>query len=342
MALAAATIVGAGLKAARPILTPVLLAALITLAVAPLLHGLRSRRVPDALAIATVLVTTLLAFVAMGALVGGSINAFVARLPQYEVQLRSGVADLAAWLTQQGVALSPELLSKMIDPGPVLALLARMLQGVANLLWMVVLILLVVGFMLLEVLGLRSKLQLAALGPKQFEELERATRLVTRYLGVKILTSAATGLLIGVLTASVGLELWVLWGLLAFILNFIPAIGSILAAIPAVALAALQLGMGPALLVTSGYLAINLSIGNGIEPRVMGTALGLSPLVVFFSLMLWGWLLGPIGALLSVPLTIIVRIYLASMPDLNWIAVLLGPPDQPHLLTEAPKTPRRD
>lgn len=335
MALAAAIVVAAGIKAARPILTPVLLAALITLASAPLLHALRTRRVPEGLAIAIVLISTLLALIGLGALVGGSINAFIAELPQYEAQLRQSADDLGRWLARFGLALSPELMGEIIDPGPALGLLGRVLQGFANLVSMALLVLIVVAFMLVESLGLRTKLQRIGLSSAQFAELEGATRLVNRYLGVKVLTSAATGILIGLYTTALGVELAMLWGLLAFLLNFVPTIGSILAAIPAVVLSALQLGLGPATAVAAGYLVINFAIGNGLEPRIMGAALGLSPLVVFFSLLLWGWLLGPIGALLSVPLTIVVRIYLASMPDLAWLSVLLGPPSSHDLVTES-------
>ena len=124
-----------------------------------------------------------------------------------------------------------------------------------------------------------------------------------------------------------------LWGLLAFILNYVPTIGSILAAIPAVALGMLQLGPGMGLLLALGYLVINTVIGNGLEPRAMGAALGISPLVVFFSLLVWGFLLGPVGALVSVPLTVVVRIYLARVPELAWLAVLLGPAQEDDALT---------
>ena len=116
-----------------------------------------------------------------------------------------------------------------------------------------------------------------------------------------------------------------LWGVMAFLLNFVPNIGSIIAAVPAVLLALVQLGMGTALFVAAGYLVVNIVIGSVLEPRFMGRGLGLSTLVVFLSLVFWGWVLGPVGMLLSVPLTITVKLALDSSKDTRWLGILLGP-----------------
>ncbi|MDH5671283.1 MAG: AI-2E family transporter [Myxococcales bacterium] len=343
LVLASVVVVLAGIKAATPILTPVLLAGFITMASTPLLLWLRARRVPDSLSIVLVMMVTLSVVTLLGLLVATSVNALVVRVPQYEQQLRSSMTELGQWLGGHGLALSPQTLSEMIDPGPVLSVLGQVLQGLASFASVAALVLLVVVFMLLESLGLRRKLERIALEPSQILELEGVSRMVYRYLGVKTLTSGATGLLVGLWTAYVGLDLPVLWGVLAFLLNYVPTIGSIIAAVPAVVVALLQLGVGPALAVVVGYLLINFVIGNGVEPRIMGAALGLSPLVVFFSLLLWGWLLGPIGALLSVPLTILARIFLASMPDLAWLSILLGPAEHDDIaatsLPPPPPTP---
>ena len=127
-----------------------------------------------------------------------------------------------------------------------------------------------------------------------------------------------------VLLALIGVDYPVLWGALAFLLNFIPNIGSIIAAVPPVLLALIQLGVAQAALVAGGFLVINMAIGNFLEPRYMGQGLGLSTLVVFLSLVFWGWVLGPVGMLLSVPLTIAVKIALEVRPDTRWMAIMLG------------------
>jgi len=144
------------------------------------------------------------------------------------------------------------------------------------------------------------------------------------YMAIKAATSLATGVLIGVGMILLGVDYPILWGLLAFLLNFIPNIGSIIAAVPAILLAMLQLGLGSALAVGIYFLAVNMVIGNFIEPRVMGRGMGLSTLVVFMSLVFWGWLLGPVGMMLSVPLTMLVKFGTESHADTRWIAILLS------------------
>lgn len=323
--IASVVVILAGIYAARQVLTPVLLAGFITMASTPLMQWLRQRRVPESVSITIALTITVSVLTLLALLVAGSINSFVLRVPRFEAQLTSAVESMQRWLGEQGFVISSGSLADLVDPGPVLSLLGGAVQGLASFASFTVLVVLVVAFMLLESAGLRDKLERVSLSRRQISDLEGLSQMMYRYLGVKTLTSAATGLLIGLWTSFLGLELFVLYGVLAFLLNYVPTVGSIVAALPAVILALLQFGPGTALATTLGYLLVNFVIGNGIEPRIMGAAMGLSPLVVIFSLLLWGWLLGPVGALLSVPLTILVRILLASTPDLNWLSVLLGP-----------------
>ena len=147
---------------------------------------------------------------------------------------------------------------------------------------------------------------------------------INRYMVIKTITSLSTGIVIGIWLWFLGVDYALLWALLAFLLNFVPNIGSIIAAIPAVLLALVQFGVGKALMTALGYVAVNVIIGSLIEPRFMGRGLGLSTLVVFLSLVFWGWVLGPVGMLLSVPLTMILKIALESNDDTLWIAVILG------------------
>ena len=145
-------------------------------------------------------------------------------------------------------------------------------------------------------------------------------------MGIKTATSAVTGVLVAALLFLLGVDYPVLWGLLAFLLNFVPNIGSIMAAIPPVLLAFLQpeSGMATAMYTALGFVAINCFISYAIEPRFMGQGLGLSTLVVFVSLVFWGWVLGPVGMLLSAPLTMTFKIVLSDFDDTRWIAVLMG------------------
>ena len=145
-----------------------------------------------------------------------------------------------------------------------------------------------------------------------------------RYLVIKTLISLITGTFITLWLWILGVDFALLWGFCAFVLNYIPNLGSIIAAVPTTLLAVLQLGFGYALLVALGYLVVNVALGNFVEPLWMGRRLGLSALVVLLSLVFWGWVWGPVGMLLSVPLTMVVKIMLENSEDLKWVAVLLG------------------
>ena len=179
--------------------------------------------------------------------------------------------------------------------------------------------------MLLEASGLpRKLLALSGGSPLLMEQAERIRDAINRYMSLKTALSILTGLLVTLLLRALGVDYAILWGLLATFFNFVPNIGSIIAAVPAVLLALIQFGPSTALLTAGGYLIINVSIGNFLEPRIMGRGLGLSTLVVFLSLVFWGWVLGPVGMLLSVPLTMIVKITLENFEQTHWIAVLLS------------------
>jgi AI-2 transport protein TqsA len=136
--------------------------------------------------------------------------------------------------------------------------------------------------------------------------------------------SLATGLAAGLWCLVMDIPYAVLWGVAAFFLNFVPTVGSIVAALPPCLLALVQDGGGSAMILALGYVVINVGISNGIEPRFMGRGLGLSPLVVVLSMIIWGWVLGPIGMLLSVPLTTVVKLALEANEDTRWMAVILG------------------
>ena len=188
------------------------------------------------------------------------------------------------------------------------------------------LVFLTVVFILFEAAGFSAKMKLAfGSGQDPFGHLGRISAQIQAYLVAKATVSAATGFLIGIWVAVMGLDFPLLWGVLAFIFNFIPTLGSIFAAIPAVLLALVQpgLGLGSAALIAAGYLAVNVAFGNVIEPLLLGRRLGLSTLVVFVSLVFWGWVWGPVGMLFSVPLTMVVKIALENTADLRWLAVML-------------------
>jgi len=321
---AALIIVLAGFKAAQTLVIPFLLALFLAIICAPAVTWLTRRKVPAGIAVVAVVIVLLAVFSGFGAVLGGSVNEFTSFAAQYQARFDGLVESTSVWFEERDI--DPETLDvlNMLQPSRLINLLGGVLRNLAAVLSNLFLILLTMIFMLLEAASIPVKVK-AAVGNGRFdvEKMHHAVIQVQRYLGLKTLTSLATGLLIGFWTAVLGLDFAVIWGLLAFLLNYIPNIGSIVAAIPAVLLGLVQGGIGFALLVAIGYAVVNVGIGNFTEPWLMGRTLGLSTLVVFLSLVFWGWMWGSVGMLLSVPLTMIIKILLENTDDLRWMAVML-------------------
>jgi len=326
LGMAAFVVVIAGMKTAQSIIVPFLLAAFISIISAPYLNWLNRKGMPMPLALLVIILVIVAAGVALAALLGTSLDAFSQALPSYQDRLQGKVVELAQWLGEQGIDVSGQTFLSFLNPGSAMALASGLLKGLGNVLTNAFLILLTVIFILMEASSFPVKLRMA-LGSPDHALTETYTVLnnIKRYMSIKLLTSALTGALVAAGLSIMGVDFPVLWGFFAFLLNFIPNIGSIIAAIPAVLLALLQFGVGGALGVAALYLVTNVAIGSVLEPRWMGNQLGVSPLIVFVSLVFWGWVFGPVGMFLSVPLTISVQIALASRDDTRWIAVLLGP-----------------
>ena len=324
--IASFVVVVAGMSAAKVVLVPFLLAAFIAIITAPPLFWLQRKGLPTWLALLIVILGVLFIALLMAGLVGSSVKDFSRDLPVYEAKLKQQTSLITEWLERLGVDISGLSLTKIFDPGAAMKLVATLLNSLGNVLANGFLILMTVIFILLEASGFPAKLRTVLGGPESsLVRFDNFISNVKHYMAIKTLVSLATGILIAIWLTIIGVDYPLLWGLLTFALNYIPNIGSIIAAVPAVLLAIIQLGFMKAGAAAAGYVVINLLMGSVIEPRFMGRGLGLSTLVVFLSLLFWGWLLGPVGMLLSVPLTITAKIALDSRDDTRWIAVLLGP-----------------
>jgi predicted PurR-regulated permease PerM len=318
-------VVVAGMRAASSILVPFLLSMFIAIICAPPLFWMQRRGVPNALAVLSILVGIIVIGLLLAAFVGTSLNDFSKALPVYEKRLADMTAAVVSWLKHLGLEFSGPVLTDYFDPGKAMKMAANTLAGLSGLLTNVFMILLTVIFILLEASGIPQKLRTALGDPEEsMGQFRSVTESLNRYLGLKTVFSLATGVAIAIWLAILGVDFPLLWGLVAFLLNYVPNIGSIIAAIPAILLALIQLGVGPALLTCLGYVVVNVVFGSILEPKFMGRRLGLSTLVVFLSLVFWGWVLGPVGMVLSVPLTMIVKIAMESNEDTRWIAIMLG------------------
>jgi predicted PurR-regulated permease PerM len=329
--LAALVVVIYGMQAASVLLVPFLVAVFLALiAVRPLLW-MQSNRIPAIVAALVIVITIVLILSIIVAMLAASLADFAAAMPSYQARLESLVTNTGKFLADTfGKNLYFESLNDVIDLGAAMRIVAMVLNSVREVMTNIFLIVLTLVFILLEASSMPTKVSAALLGHGEFanaESLER-TRLfldnLGRYLGIKTLTSMTTGILIGLLAWGIGLDFPLLWAMLAFLLNYIPTIGSIIAAIPAILLAVVQLGFGEAMMVAAGFLSINTLLGNFLEPRMMGFGVGISPLIVFIGLFFWGWVFGPVGMLLSVPLTMMLKMAVESDERTRWIGMLMG------------------
>lgn len=321
---AAFVIVVSGLKMASSLVVPFLLSVFIAMIVSPLLALLKKRGIPGVAAIALVIMLIMSIGLMLGAVIGSSLDSFREDMPIYSAKLSAMSESLQQWLSATGIAIDATQWQSSFDPSAVMSLVGSTLASFGNVMTNSVMILLTVIFILAENITFAEKLKLARGNANSQQWLSKFSDSVQGYLAIKAAISVATGLLIFIWLSIVGVDYAVLWGLLAFLLNFVPTVGSFIAAVPAVLLALVQLGLGPAGLTLGGFVAVNFLMGSALEPRLMGKGLDLSPLVVFVSLVLWGWVLGPVGMLLSIPLTIMIKIALETQPDTRWISIMLG------------------
>ena len=333
LAVAALVVIAAGVKAAEQLMVPLLLSAFLATIAATPVFWLQRFRVPKGAAIAAVFLGLVVTLVGVGTVVAQSVAGFRARLPVYQ----KGVAELQegvfGFLRRIGVEITPNVL----DPGVVLGFVGDAIQNVVSLLSSGLVILLTVIFILAEAWSFPRKLGTMLADPERdLPHFARFAENVNRYIGIKTVVSVATGVFVTLALWLIGVDFPVLWGLCAFMLNYIPTIGSVIAAVPPVLLAQVQLGAGGAGATLAVFLVVNVVMGNVVEPRFMGRGLGLSTLAVFLSLVFWNWMFGPVGMLLSVPLTMTAKIALEANPRTEWIAHVLDPAEPGE---EAPAQP---
>jgi predicted PurR-regulated permease PerM len=326
--LAAIVLIVAGLKAAAPLLVPFLLALFIAVICAPMFLGMQRRGMPSGLAL-LIMVGLLLALgVSLAWLLNRAIANHADLLAQYQPALRARTAELFAWLEARGIA-TPESVREYFNLQWVLRNLGTIVGTVGDVVATAFIVLVITIFMLLEAAALPVKFRfLAGVGDGAWARLHQIGTDVRRYMVLKTIMSLLTGGLVMLLLYAMGIKFAVTLGLVAFLLNFVPVIGSIIAGIPGVLLALVEFGFGSALITLIGYVVINVGVSNGVEPRFLGHDLDLSPLVVLASVIFWGWILGPVGMLLSVPLTMTLKIALEHDEGTRWLGLLLG--GKPH------------
>ncbi len=334
LTLAALVVIIAGLREADALFPPFLIAVVLSVLVAPLVLWLEKRRVPAPVAVGVALVLVFAALAGFGALLTTAFVGYEEALPGYRQAMTERSLSAIAWLRSYGVQIEATELNEVLHPERLFDLSMDFLGGMVGAVSNTALVLLTMMFVLLEATTFPKKLRAVIDNPKDdLKEWRSILVAIQRYLAIKTAVSLVTGATATLLLWALGVDFPLLWGMVAFLLNYIPTVGSIIASVPAILIALVQpdLGIGVAALVAFGYMVINTLYGSIIEPQLMGRRLGISPLVVFVSLAFWFWVWGPLGGLLSVPLTIVVRLALERSEELHWLSVLIGSSPEPEV-----------
>jgi predicted PurR-regulated permease PerM len=311
---------------------PLFFAILLCYALGIPLEFMRRFHLPGFVRIILVIATMLFLIFMLGKLVVLNVADFQSRLPEYETKFwEYGNIILTRFeiTRDQANEAIQAFLGKIWQNHFTFGSLIKSFSGsffafLGNVLWVV----LFMAFILAERESFARRL-VKQLGQEKaapvLESLQQINHSVQHYLGLKTLISLMTGILVTIILSLAGVDFALLWGVLTFVLNFIPTIGSIIATLPPIAITLFQSGsLGKTFLIGLLLLGIHFTVGNIIEPKLMGRGLNLSALVVLFSLIFWGWLWGIPGMLLAVPLTGAIRIGMEQIEATKTVAVLIS------------------
>ncbi|MCX6224930.1 MAG: AI-2E family transporter [Bacteroidia bacterium] len=327
--VAALVIIFAGVIYAKSIITPFFLALFISIICAQPIAWLENRKIPRLAAFLIVLAGLILIFTGFIFLIGGTLSSFSSNVGEYETTLTTMGNSVIQYLNEQGLKIPENLLSGIIQPAKILSITANAVNGLLNVMGKTFLVFLIILFILMEFGSFMVKARAMVSGTgRSIDYFYTIAKNIRQYLWIKTLVAISVGILIYIALLIIGIDYPLLWALIAALMNYIPNIGSIIASIPAFVFALVQVGIGGAMWTLAAFMVIYNVVGNFIEPRIMGKGLGLSTLVVFLSLLFWGLIFGTVGMILSVPITMAIKIILEQNEKTRWLAILLGTPDE--------------
>ena len=342
--LACLFVVLAGMKVAAGVLVPVVYGFFLAVLSYPLVRWLRRHSVPSVLALGITMLVNLGLLAGLLTVGIRLLISFWADLPRYLRGVQRYVTDFAGWLEAKGVDDAKNLVAGIFDWNTIFGYatqqdVVKTLGGflgttfgtLATVFGSLIMTLIVMMFILMEAQGTQSRLQAVnRSGGPDFTGLMRSASDIQKYLGVKTLISALTGVMAGFWCWFFDLHYPLLWALLAFLFNFIPAVGSTAASLPAIVEALVQGGPMHAVIVGIGYGGINFVLDNFVQPTMLGNRFGISPLVIILSVIFWGWLWGPLGMFLAVPLTMVLKVLLDNSEEFQWISVAMAKKKMRH------------
>ncbi|MGB5387724.1 MAG: AI-2E family transporter [Eudoraea sp.] len=325
ISLAAFMIVIAGLIYGASLITPILMALFISIICTQPITYLKKKKVPQGLAVLIVFALLIAIFFGFGDLIGSSLSSFSENSGIYEQNLDKMGTSVINFFNDKGFNISYDKIKGLMEPSKIMGFTAGALSELGGFMSNLLTILFLVLFLLLELDDISVKVDAILKDySAKYSFFDVIAKSIRHYLSIKTLTSLLTGIVLWIILAIIGVDYAILWGLIAFLLNYIPTIGSFIAAFPAVLFALVQLGFGGALATLIAFVAVNMIIGSIVEPKLMGQGLGLSTTIVFLSLIFWGFVFGTVGMFLSVPLTMTMKIMCEQNPKTKWIAIVLG------------------
>jgi AI-2 transport protein TqsA len=337
ISLACLFVVLAGMKQAAGVLVPIVYAFFLAVLSFPLLRWLVKKRIPSPIALGLTMLVNLSVLAGIITLAVRLLMSFNKDLPRYLRGLQTTLNEFAGWLQDKGVTDAKAAIDSLFDWNQLISYvtqqdivqsLGSMLSTfgtVATFLAGLIMVLILMMFVLMEAQGTERRLvAVRQAGGPDLSGLLRSATDIQKYLGVKTLISALTGVLAGVWCWFLDLQYPLLWAILAFVFNYIPAVGSSAASIPAIVEALVQHGSGAAIGVAIGYGLVNFSLDNFVQPQLLGNRFGISALVVVLSVIFWGWLWGPLGMFLAVPLTMVIKVLLDNNEEFRWISIAMA------------------
>ena len=318
-------IILAGMKMASQVVVILFLAIFISSIFSTLLNVLQKKHIPRIFSYFVILLIVILIGLMLAYVINISLKDFITNLPAYEEKFKVTILNLLHYTQDAGFQMDKTKIMETLNFGSFFGFTTNIIGSIGTFLSKFLLVVIGVAFILAESKPFQTILKVIfRINAKKLEHFNLFSFNIQKYFVVKSFTSFLTGFIITIVLIFFGVDYPILWGDIAMLFNFIPVVGTKIASIPAILLTFMNLDLNTTIWVIILYVVINISISNILEPKLMGRELGLSPLVIFFSLIFWGWLLGIVGMFLAVPITMTLKIAFDSNTSTHWLGILMS------------------
>ena len=315
----------AGIKIASQVVVILFLAIFISSIFSTLLKVFQKRRIPKIFSYFIILLIVIIIGLMLAYVIIISLKDFISNLPFYEEKFKTTILNLIHYAQDAGFQMDKTKIMETLNFGSFFGFTTNIIGSIGTFLSKFLLVVIGVAFILAESKSFQTKLKVIFRNnAKKLEHFNLFSFNIQKYFVVKSFTSFLTGFIITLVLMFFGVDYPILWGVIAMLFNFIPVVGSIIASIPAILLTFMNLDLNTTIWVIILYVVINISISNILEPKLMGKELGLSPLIIFFSLIFWGYILGIVGMFLAVPITMTLKIAFDSNTSTHWLGILMS------------------